>query len=166
MLEALKNLPETLDDTYARILTNTSEGDQRDARRALWWLASSNRLLRIEEVAEAAVVDPELSPPFDPESRLLDPSHDILEILGSLVTVPLEGTSIGSCDDYLSLSGTEIRLAHFSFKIIWFPTEFAVARRTCSAPTRLLPTSSSQKFAFYTSFITVNQVQGLHRPKI
>jgi ankyrin repeat protein len=131
LLEALKNLPETLDDTYARILTEIDERDRQDARRALLWLAFSNRPLRIEEVAEAAVVDPELDPAFNPETRLLDPRNDILEILGSLVTVSSKGATIRSdvdlnhntCisdddldDDSDYLPGEKIGLAHFSVK--------------------------------------------------
>jgi ankyrin repeat domain-containing protein 50 len=131
LLEALKDLPETLDDTYARILTEIDEKDQEEARRALLWLAFSKRPLRIEEVAEAAVVDPQLDPPFNPKARLLDPHDDILEILGSLVTVSSKSGSIGLDDaiynadedsDHWSdssseySSGAEIRLAHFSVK--------------------------------------------------
>ena len=56
LLETLKNLPETLDDTYARILTEIDKSDLQEARSALQWLAFSNRPLRVEEVAEAAVV--------------------------------------------------------------------------------------------------------------
>jgi ankyrin repeat domain-containing protein 50 len=95
LLEALKNLPETLDDTYARILTEIDEKDQQYARRALLWLAFSNRPLRIKEVAESAVMDPQLDLPFNPKARLFVPHNDILEILGSLVTVSSKGASIG-----------------------------------------------------------------------
>jgi ankyrin repeat domain-containing protein 50 len=120
LLETLKNLPETLDDTYARILTEIDKSDLQEARSALQWLAFSNRPLRIEEVAEAAVVNPESDPSFNPEDRLLDPRNDIFEILGSLVTVSSKsasnGSDHGSDDDSDYLFGAEIRLAHFSVK--------------------------------------------------
>jgi ankyrin repeat domain-containing protein 50 len=100
-----------------------------EARRALLWLEFSGRPLGIEEVAEAAVVDPESDSPFNPENRLLDPHGDILEILGSLVTVSvksakddpkdyIEGDSDydSDDDDTNRLSYTRVKLAHFSVK--------------------------------------------------
>lgn len=128
LVKALESLPKTLDDTYARILTSIEEDYQQEARRALIWLAFSKRPLRIQEVAEAAVVDPELSPPFDPEDRLHDPCNNILEILGSLVTISLKGVTSDADDNSSSgwgsalddtdddLPSKEIRLAHFSVK--------------------------------------------------
>jgi ankyrin repeat domain-containing protein 50 len=99
LLEALETLPKTLDDTYERILTSVEKDYQQEVRRALIWLAFSRRPLRIEELAEAAVVDSNLSPPFDPEERLHDPCNDILEILGSLVTISSEEISNNALDD-------------------------------------------------------------------
>ena len=105
---SLKNLPKTLDDTYARILTNIDEDYEQEARRALLWLAFSERPLDIDEVAEAAVVNPHSDRPFDPEERLRD-SHAVLEILTSLVTVsPIVNASYSRT--------WIVRLAHFSVK--------------------------------------------------
>ena len=87
MLKELRRLPRTLDETYARILNNIEDEYQQYARRALVWLAFSIRPLHIEELAEAAVVDPQINPPFDPEERFIDPRDNILEILGSLVII-------------------------------------------------------------------------------
>ena len=112
--KALQTLPKTLDDTYARILTNINEECRQEARRALLWLAFSERPLLLEEVAEAAVVDPDTA--FDPDERLPDPNY-VLEILGSLVTVSSKGVSSDASDDDSNcLPGREIRLAHFSVK--------------------------------------------------
>jgi hypothetical protein len=129
LLEALESLPKTLDDTYERILTNIDKDYQEEARRALMWLAFSQRPLRIEEVAEAAVVDPERDSPFDPEERLHDSCNDIVEILGSLVTVSWKSVSGDASSDTWVIAGDatsdnrngdwpgeEIRLAHFSVK--------------------------------------------------
>lgn len=81
------------------------------------WLAFSKRPLLIKE----AVVDPRSQlaarssqPPFDPKERLHDPCSDILEILGSLV-------SISSSDNATKKPKPIIRLAHYSVK------EFLVA---------------------------------------
>jgi ankyrin repeat domain-containing protein 50 len=93
---------------------NINEECRPEARRALLWLAFSERPLLLKEVAEAAVVDPDTA--FSPDERLPDPSY-ILEILGSLVTVSSEGVSNSASDyDLDCLSGREIRLAHFSVK--------------------------------------------------
>lgn len=111
---ALGSLPKTLHETYKRILLNIGEHDREKARRALIWLAFSRRPLRVEEVAEAAVLDPQLNTAFDPEKRLFDPTG-ILEILGSLVTRSWEkvlGTRFFPSRN--DVYGEVIRLAHFS----------------------------------------------------
>jgi ankyrin repeat protein len=117
--EALRSLPKTLDETYARILMNIPMKYRQEARRALLWLAFSKRPLRIEKVAEAAVVDPQANPPFDPQDRFCDPCNNILEILGSLVTTSSDSTFsdglvFDSVFDSDSSLITEIRLAHLS----------------------------------------------------
>ena len=100
--KALGSLPETLHKTYNRILQNIDAQNREIACHALIWLAFSKQPLEIEELAIAAVLDPEANTPFDPDKRLFDP-NSILEILGSLVT--------RSSEDGAS---KVIRLAHFS----------------------------------------------------
>jgi ankyrin repeat protein len=109
--EALKSLPKTLDDTYARILCNIDEEDCQDAVKILQWLTCSARPLQIEEVAEVVAVDIECDPRFDPGRRLRE-AQDILAICSSLVTTTSETTK-GSHDKTM---GRQIRLAHFSVK--------------------------------------------------
>lgn len=100
--KALESLPETLHKTYDRILEKIDAQDLKKAWHALIWLAFSKRPLEIEEVANAAVLDPQAITPFDPDERLFDP-NSILEILGSLVTRSSEDSS-----------SKVIVLAHFS----------------------------------------------------
>ena len=100
--KALESLPQTLHKTYNRIFQNIDAQDQEKAWRALIWLAFSKRPLKIEEVANAAVLDPQAITTFDPDERLFDPIS-ILEILGSLVTCSSENSS-----------SKVIKLAHFS----------------------------------------------------
>lgn len=81
--------------------------------------------MTVDEVAEAAVLDPSHDIPFDPEARFFDPHEDILEILGSLVSVvqwdnataPATPVSVGTIatTTIMGLSD-QLRLSHFSVK--------------------------------------------------
>ncbi|KAF3916902.1 Ankyrin-1 [Orbilia brochopaga] len=82
----LRHMPETLDQTYDRILQNIPSLHQQFVRSALRWLAFSTRPLLLIELAEAAVIDPSMDS-FDPaECRFLDPEK-ILDLCGSLITL-------------------------------------------------------------------------------
>lgn len=81
----LKDLPETLDDTYDRILASIPEGTWQIARTALMMLTHSLRPLTLEELAEAMVVDYE-GQSFDPEEHRLTHCREALEICSSLVS--------------------------------------------------------------------------------
>lgn len=125
LLETLKSLPKTLDGTYLRILQNIPEESQGHARRALWWLVEARRPLTVEEVAEAAVLDPSIEIPFDPEERFFDPHDDIIEILGSLVSIvrvgietePSTPVSVGGITvSTITSRSDQLRLSHFSVK--------------------------------------------------
>ena len=81
---ALAELPETLDDTYARILAKIPKRYRRVAHCALQLLAFSYRPLTVEEVAEATAVDYE-NDKFDPVlQRARDPLY-ILKLCCGLV---------------------------------------------------------------------------------
>ena len=101
ILLALKQLPKTLSEVYDRMMLDIDEIYKAEAKRALMWLAFSERPLSAEEVAEAACIDPDAEPPFSEDDRFQDPRNNILEILGSLVSL---------------VPGDKIRLAHFSVK--------------------------------------------------
>ncbi|KAF8535856.1 hypothetical protein BDD12DRAFT_808232 [Trichophaea hybrida] len=94
----------------------------QETLRSLMWLAFSERPLRIEELAEAIVLNPQSDPYFDPEERFPDP-HNILRILGSLVTISPSPDA-----------AEKIRLTHFSVK------EYLLSSRICL--------SSAAKFGF------------------
>src|SRR6266516_2691020 len=119
--EALKALPETLDDTYDRILMSIDKNDSQDALRVLQWLVCSARPVRIKEVAEAIATDLDGQPRFNLERRLRDP-RDVLEICSSLITVS-SSTIKGQRSE-----GEELRLAHFSVK------EYLVSERIRTGP--------------------------------
>jgi ankyrin repeat protein len=146
VVKALEELPQTLDETYQRILLSIDDKYQPEARRALVWLAFSERPLSIEELAEASIIDPQSEPPFDPDERLHDPCNDILEILGSLISFSSQGVVSDSGSDLdtyvyrdldcdLSAEGegngdfpNTVRLAHFSVK------EYLISKRIQGSP--------------------------------
>ncbi|KAF2818007.1 ankyrin [Mytilinidion resinicola] len=105
--KALQTLPQTLDETYTRILDNMDEDDREITQRALAWLAFKldSHNLTLEVLAEAAVVETSQDVPFDLDNRLQDPEGDICEILGSLIVL-----------DQSAEKKTVIRLAHFIVK--------------------------------------------------
>jgi hypothetical protein len=109
--QALASLPETLEDTYARILYNIDEEYSKYAMRILRWLVCSARPLQIEELVDVIAVDTEGDPRFDADNRLKEP-RDILTICSSLVTISAETTE-GSQS---KITEMEVRLAHFSVK--------------------------------------------------
>ena len=84
--KSLATLPQTLDQTYDRILTAIKEKDRVYTIRILQWLTFSSRPLTIEEVAEVVAIDVAREPAFDPDEVLLDPL-EALEICSSLVTI-------------------------------------------------------------------------------
>jgi ankyrin repeat protein len=96
--KALKTLPPTLDETYERILLSIDKDDRVKAHTALQWLVCSVRPLRLQEVAEAVVLEPERHS-FSPEDRMFDP-YDIISICRSLISI--------------SKDTSELRLAHYS----------------------------------------------------
>ena len=84
--KSLATLPQTLDQTYDRILTAISEEDCEYAMRILQWLTFSARPLSVEEIAEAVAIDAARDPAFDRDEVLEDPL-EALNICSSLVTV-------------------------------------------------------------------------------
>ncbi|KAI9775606.1 MAG: hypothetical protein M1839_001007 [Geoglossum umbratile] len=122
--KALKSLPKTLGDTYARILLNIDGEYAQDALKILQWLVFHARPMRIEEVAEVIALDLESDPRFDTERRLPEP-RDLLVICSSLVTLSSGTLEYSNC----RLEETEeLRLAHFSVK------EYLISERIRAGP--------------------------------
>lgn len=109
----MHELPETLDETYDRILLKIPQKSSRLAHRVLRLLAFDNEGIfsMLDNLVEAVVVDVEqLS--FSPEKRLLD-KNDLFEICTCLITLT---------------SRNEVRLAHYSVK------EYLVSERIHRGP--------------------------------
>ncbi|PGG97105.1 hypothetical protein GX51_07506, partial [Blastomyces parvus] len=104
--EALKSLPKTLYETYARILAGIDEQYQKRAIKILQFLAYSKRPLTIQEAVDVVAVNPSRKPPFDPDTRMPEP-RDILKLCPSLVCL-VERQTKGK------IILPELQLAHFS----------------------------------------------------
>ena len=89
--ETLKELPESLDETYARMLNNIARTASRDrVIRLLQCLSMAIRPLRVEELAEVLALDfrPKGVPPELKDRRPLeDRQRDVLSMCSSLITL-------------------------------------------------------------------------------
>ena len=93
-----------MDETYERILLNIDELYKQEAQAALTWLVASQRVLTVEELAEAVSIETDSGDSFDPSNRLFDP-NTICNVLSGLVSLVNSNRSLGPAN---------IRLAHFS----------------------------------------------------
>lgn len=111
-------IPETLDETYDRILTKIPSEHRAEAYKALQFIAVSACQVSIADVAESLAVDQQ-DHTFKDQNRLSDPL-DILEICSSLVTYSTSQTVLHRSATSVRWQGaeiaTEVRLAHYSVK--------------------------------------------------
>ncbi|KAF9067409.1 ankyrin repeat-containing domain protein [Rhodocollybia butyracea] len=91
MREALKKLPNTLEETYTLAIDRMSKGEHvKDAGQLLMWLVYAFEPLSIAQVTEILAVDLE-DQTFDPDMRSLELENGTYEILDStLITVDVE----------------------------------------------------------------------------
>jgi hypothetical protein len=104
---ALKELPKTLDATYARTLEEIDEQNWDYAHRLFQCVAAASRPLRAEELAEFLALDFEAgsTPTFLADWRSEEPENEVLSICSTLLVVvkPRSGPPV-------------IQFAHFSVK--------------------------------------------------
>ena len=103
---ALDTLPESLDDTYERILLGIDKEKQRYARRLFQCLTVSIRPLRVEELAEILAVQLEegQDSEYDTEWRPEDAHQAVLSACSSLIAI-------------VNVNGSPVvQFAHFSVK--------------------------------------------------
>ena len=122
--KSLATLPQTLDQTYDRILSAISEEDCVYAMRILQWLTFSARPLSVREVAEFVALDVARDPAFDRDEVLEDPL-EALTICSSLVTISTNQAK-GKSDPAQQI----IALAHYSVQ------EYLVSDRIQRGPTK------------------------------
>jgi len=103
----LDELPETLDETYERILQGIPKKMRKDAHRIFQWITVSSQPLRVEELAEVFVInfDEEISgiPKFEPSWRDPNAETAVLTACSTLVAI---------VDD--RWAGKIIQFSHFS----------------------------------------------------
>ena len=120
---ALDELPETLDETYARSLEDIDEQNREYAHRLFQCVAAASRPLHVNELAEFLAFDfgAGLTPTFLPDWRPEDPTHTVLSVCSSLLAIvePDGGSPV-------------VQFAHFSVKEYLTSTRLAEATATMS----------------------------------
>ncbi|USP72913.1 vegetative incompatibility protein HET-E-1 [Curvularia clavata] len=122
--KSLATLPQTLDQTYDRILSAIREEDCVYAMRILQWLTFSIRPLTAQEVAEVVAIDVAREVAFDHNEVLIDPL-EALDICSSLVTV-----TTNEVEEMSELPVRIIALAHYSVR------EYLVSDRIRRGPAK------------------------------
>ena len=104
----LNSLPQSLDETYERILCSIDDSLTEDARRILTLLCFAARPLTVLELIDGVAV--EINPPRLNAKRRLQGVDDVLEICPGLVDFDISTTGI-----YSGKEATQtVRIAHFS----------------------------------------------------
>ncbi|KAH9055799.1 hypothetical protein EDB83DRAFT_1087565 [Lactarius deliciosus] len=117
VLNILEQLPESLDETYERILREINRANREHAYRLLQCLTVAVRPLRVEELAEVLAVDFNArgGPKLNADWRWEDNEEAVLSACSSLVTVVMDGDS------------RVVQFSHFSVK------EFLTSNRLASS---------------------------------
>ena len=132
----LMELPETLDETYKRILKEVKKPNRDLARRVLQCLVVATRPLRVAELAEVLAVDfddTEGIPRLNPDGRWEDQEQALLIACSSLIAVVEAGHSDSMSETADGGSHVEVddlrivQFSHFSVK------EFLTSSRLATA---------------------------------
>ena len=105
----LEALPDTLDETYERVLREINKANRDHARRLLQCLTVALRPLRVEELAEVLAIDFDAPahggiPHLNPDWRWADHHQAVLSTCSSLITIVDDGDS------------EVVQFSHFSVK--------------------------------------------------
>jgi len=121
LLRSLNELPESLDETYERVLKEIKKPNRDHAHRLLQCLVVAIRPLRVDELAEVLAVDfddPEGIAKLNPSWRWEDEEQALLSSCSSLITL------IDS-DDIRSDGSRVVQFSHFSVKEFLTSPRFA-----------------------------------------
>jgi ankyrin repeat protein len=105
----LEEIPETLDETYERVLREINKANREHARRLLQCLTAALRPLRVEELAEVLAIDFDMQshggiPELNPNWRWTDQHQAVLSTCSSLIAIVDDGDS------------QVVQFSHFSVK--------------------------------------------------
>lgn len=123
--KALKRLPKTLGQTYARMLQKIDhDGYGKEALMVLRWLAYSYRPLTLAEVSEIAAFQVEDDSAISSEEQKVsfvqacrfDDQWEIRRILAGLISVAAHGRDLPGVETTVSTRDITISLSHFSVK--------------------------------------------------
>jgi ankyrin repeat protein len=120
---SLRELPETLDETYERILQEIKRPNRALAQRVLQCLVAATRPLRVEELAEVLAIDfdnAEGIPRLNPGWRWEDEEQALLFACSSLIVI-VEGGDVEASDsesdsDVEAGDSRLVQFSHFSVK--------------------------------------------------
>jgi len=115
----LEELPESLDETYERILKEIKKPNRKHAHRILQCLVVAARPLQVEELAEVLAVDfddPEGVAKLKPNWRSKDAEQALLSLCTSLITI------VASEDSRV------VQFSHFSVKEFLTSPRFATSK--------------------------------------
>ena len=117
----LEALPDTLDETYERVLREINKANREHARRLLQCLTVALRPLRVEELAEVLAIDFNAPahggiPQLNPNWRWADHHQAVLSTCSSLIAIVDDGRSKVVQFSHFSVKEylTSDRLAHSS----------------------------------------------------
>jgi hypothetical protein len=131
----LNELPESLDETYERVLGEIKKPNRDHAQRLLQCLVVAIRPLRVEELAEVLAIDfndAEGIPKLNPSWRWEDQERALLSSCSSLITIVNTGRT------------RVVQFSHFSVK------EYLTSER--------LATSSQDVSRYHISFKTAHTI--------
>jgi hypothetical protein len=124
--QTLDQLPQSLDETYVRVLSQISQANQAHAHRMLQCLLVAVRPLRVEELAEMLAFEFDAAqggiPKYRAAWRLDDQTQAVLSTCSSLVTI------VDNSDWYRRRQ--VVQFSHFSVK------EFLLSNRLTSSISR------------------------------
>src|SRR6267154_2626322 len=132
----LKELPESLDETYERILTEIKKPNRGLAQRVLQCLVVAVRPLRVAELAEVLAVDLDDSegiPRLNADWRWEDQEQALLIACSSLIAIVQAGDGDGDSDvessdlEFETGNSRVVQFSHFSVK------EFLTSSRLSTA---------------------------------
>jgi len=120
--QILGELPESLDETYERILKEIRGSNQGHAHRLMQCLVAAVRPLRVEELAEVLAFDftSEGTPKLNPDWRWVDQEEAVMSACSSLVIIVKDGDS------------RIVQFSHFSVKEYLTSSRLAESRRDVS----------------------------------